>query len=215
MEVLRDQHGIPHIYAQTEADLWRAQGFTHAQDRLWQMEQNRRVAQGRLAELFGKVALDVDRFSRIVGFRRAAQVELDALDEVTITTLHHYCQGVNAYIRSRKGKLAAELNLLRRQPEEWSPLDILAFGKMMAWSLSINWESELIRLQLAAKLDPTLAADLEPDYPNTNPTVGEGAGSQESMRLLHTAGLMLNEYEQLKGWMGLAAPGSGRAATLG
>ena len=105
VEVLRDQHGIPHIYAQTEADLWRAQGFTHAQDRLWQMEQNRRVAQGRMAELFGKVALDVDRFSRIVGFRRAAQVELDALDEVTITTLHHYCQGVNAYIRSRKGKL--------------------------------------------------------------------------------------------------------------
>ena len=73
-------------------------------------------------------------------------------------------------------------------------------------------ESELIRLQLAAKLDPTLAADLEPDYPNTNPTVGEGAGSQESMRLLHTAGLMLNEYEQLKGWMGLAAPGIGQGS---
>ena len=82
----------------------------------------------------------------------------------------------------------------------------------MAWSLSINWESELIRLQLAAKLDPTLAADLEPDYPNTNPTVDEGAGSQESMRLLHTAGLMLNEYEQLKGWMGLAAPGIGQGS---
>ena len=212
VEVLRDQHGIPHIYAQTEADLWRAQGFTHAQDRLWQMEQNRRVAQGRMAELFGKVALDVDRFSRIVGFHRAAKVELDVLDEATITTLRYYCQGVNAYIRSRKGKLAAEFNLLRRQPEEWTPQDILAFGKMMAWSLSINWESELIRLQLAAKLDPTLAADLEPDYPNTNPTVGEGAGSQESMRLLHTAGLMLNEYEQLKGWMGLAAPGIGQGS---
>ena len=71
------------------------------------MELNRRVAHGRLAELFGAAALDVDRFSRIVGFHRAAQAELDALDEPTITTLQHYCQGVNAYIRSRKGRLAA------------------------------------------------------------------------------------------------------------
>ena len=212
VEVLRDQHGIPHIYAQSEADLWRAQGFTHAQDRLWQMEQNRRVAQGRLAELVGEAALDVDRFSRIVGFRRAAQAELENLEQATILTLQHYCQGVNAYIRSRKGKMAAEFNLLRRQPEQWSPLDILAFGKMVAWSLSINWESELVRLQLAAKLDPTLAADLEPDYPTTNPVVAEAAGSEEALRLLHTAGLMLNEYEQLKGWMSLAAPGIGQGS---
>ncbi len=212
VEILRDRHGIPHVYAQNEADLWRAQGFTHAQDRLWQMELNRRVAHGRLAELFGEAALDVDRFSRIVGFHRAAQAELDALDEATIAIMRHYCQGVNAYIRSRKGKLAAEFNLLRRQPEEWSPVDILAFGKMMSWSLNVNWESELVRLQLAAKLDPTLASDLEPDYPNINPTVSEGAGSQESMRLLHTAGLILNEYEQLKGWLGVASPEFGQGS---
>ena len=212
VEVLRDKHGIPHIYAQTEADLWRAQGFVHAQDRLWQMEMNRRVALGRLAELFGPVALDADRFSRIVGFRRAAELELAAQDEATTATLGHYCEGVNAYIRSRKGKLAAEFNLLRRQPQEWSPLDILAFGKMMAWSLSINWESELIRLQLAAKLDSTLAADLEPDYPATNPTVAEGAGSEESLRMLHTAGLMLNEYEQLKAWLPFGSQGMGQGS---
>ena len=212
VEVLRDKHGIPHIYAQTEADLWRAQGFVHAQDRLWQMELNRRVAFGRLAELFGPVALDADRFSRIVGLRRAAELELAAQDEATTATLGHYCEGVNAYIRSRKGKLAAEFNLLRRQPQEWSPLDILAFGKMMAWSLSINWESELIRLQLAGKLDPTLAADLEPDYPATNPTVAEGADSEESLRMLHTAGLMLNEYEQLKEWLPLGGQGMGQGS---
>ena len=212
VEVLRDKHGIPHIYAQSEADLWRAQGFVHAQDRLWQMEQNRRVAHGRLSELFGPVALDADRFSRIVGFRRAAEAELAVLDESTLATLSRYCEGVNAYIRSRRGRLAAEFNLLRRQPQEWSPLDILAFAKMMAWSLSINWESELIRLQLAGKLDATLAADLEPDYPSTNPTVSEGAGSQESMRLLHTAGLMLSEYEQLKQWIPFGGQGMGQGS---
>ena len=212
VEVLRDKHGIPHIYAQTEADLWRAQGFVHAQDRLWQMELNRRVALGRLAELVGPAALDADRFSRIVGFRRAAELELATLDNAEQVTLDHYCAGVNAYIRSRKGRLAAEFNLLRRQPEEWSPVDILAFAKMMAWSLCINWESELIRLQLAGKLDPTLAADLEPDYPATNPTVAEGAGSEESMRLLHTAGLMLNEYEQLKQWLPFGGKGMGQGS---
>ena len=212
VEVLRDKHGIPHIYAQTEPDLWRAQGFVHAQDRLWQMEQNRRVAQGRLAELFGTVALEADRFSRIIGFQRAAHADLAALDEATTTTLRHYCEGVNAYIRSRKGRLAAEFNLLRRQPEQWAPVDILAFSKMIAWSLSINWESELIRLQLLGKLDSTLAADLEPNYPATNPTIAEGVGSQDSMRLLHTAGLMLNEYEQLKEWIPLGGQGMGQGS---
>ncbi|RME58227.1 MAG: penicillin acylase family protein, partial [Caldilineae bacterium] len=64
--ILRDRHGVPHIYAENQADLLRAQGFVHAQDRLWQMEQNRRIAHGTLAELFGRAALDVDRFSRIV-----------------------------------------------------------------------------------------------------------------------------------------------------
>ena len=212
VEVLRDKHGISHVFAQTEADLWRAQGFVHAQDRLWQMEQNRRVAHGRLSELFGEVALDADRFSRIVGFRRAAEAELAAFDEATTKTLNHYCEGVNAYIRSRRGKLAAEFNLLRRQPQPWSPLDILAFGKMVAWSLSINWESELVRVQLAAKLDATLAADLEPDYPATNPAVSEGAGSAESLRMLHTAGLMLNEYEQLKDWLPFGGEGMGQGS---
>jgi penicillin amidase len=76
--VLRDQHGIPYIYAETTADLFRAQGFVHAQDRLWQMEQNRRIGRGTLAEVFGEAALDADRFSRIIGFLRAAETELAA-----------------------------------------------------------------------------------------------------------------------------------------
>ena len=67
VEVVRDKHGIPHIFAETEADLYRTLGYVHAQDRFWQMEQMRRTAQGRLAEIFGEAALDADRFCRIVG----------------------------------------------------------------------------------------------------------------------------------------------------
>lgn len=208
VEILRDQHGVPHIYAQTLPDLFRAQGFAHAQDRLWQMEQNRRIASGRLSELFGAAALDVDRFSRIVGFWRAAQAELATLEPEMVAVLEQYVAGVNAYIRSRPGRLAPEFNLLRRQPEPWTPLDVLAFSKVMGWSLSVNWESELVRLQLANQLDPMLAADLEPDYPAINPAITEALG-EKSMRLVSTAGLLLNQYEQLRRWLGPAGPNQG------
>nr|HRJ42414.1 penicillin acylase family protein [Caldilineaceae bacterium] len=208
VEILRDERGIPHIYAQNQADLFRAQGFVHAQDRLWQMEQNRRIASGRLSELFGVAALDVDRFSRIVGFWRAAQAELATLEPEMVALLEQYVGGINAYIASRPGRLAPEFNLLRRQPEPWTPLDVLAFSKVMGWSLSVNWESELVRLQLANQLDPLLAADLEPDYPPHNPAITEALG-ETSMRLVSTAGLLLRQYEQLRTWLGPSGSNQG------
>lgn len=208
VEVLRDERGIPHIYAQNQADLFRAQGFVHAQDRLWQMEQNRRIASGRLSEFFGEAALDVDRFSRIVGFRRAAEAEMASLEAEMIAVLEQYAAGVNAYIASRPGRLAPEFNLLRRQPEPWTPLDVIAFSKVMGWSLSVNWESELVRLQLANQLDPMLAAELEPDYPPQNPAISEALGDK-SMRLVSTAGLLLSQYEQIKSWLGPAGANQG------
>ena len=202
VEVLRDKHGIPYIYAQNRADLFRAQGYVHAQDRLWQMEQNRRVARGTLSEVFGEAALEADRFSRIVGFWRAAQAEIEMLDAETRQVLDWYAQGVNAYIESRSGLLAAEFNLLRFEPEPWSAVDTLGFGKVMGWTLSVNWESELTRLRLAAQLDPYRAADLEPDYPKDNPIISDALGEETSERLLSTAGLLLNQYETLQSWLG-------------
>ncbi|MBK8047277.1 MAG: penicillin acylase family protein [Anaerolineales bacterium] len=111
--VRRDKHGVPYITAANEADLFRVQGWTHAQDRLWQMEQARRTASGRLAEIFGAPALEADRFCRIIGYRRAAEAELATLDPATRQILDWYTEGVNAYINAHPGRLAAELNLLR------------------------------------------------------------------------------------------------------
>ncbi len=202
VEILRDKHGVPHLYAQTAPDLWRAQGFVHAQDRLWQMEQQRRIASGTLAELFGKAALDVDRFSRVIGFRRSAADEWEILQPEARTALEAYVAGINAYIESRPHRLGAEFNLLRRPPDLWTPVDVLAFGNYIGWTLSINWESELLRLQLAAHMDPLRAVELEPNYPQDNPLIAEGVGSYEAMRLVETAGLLLNEYEKIKTWTG-------------
>lgn len=209
VEILRDKHGIPHIYAQNRADLFRAQGYVHAQDRMWQMEQNRRVGQGRLAEMYGDAALDADRFSRIVGFRRAAEADLAACAPDTREVLAWYAEGVNAYLAARPGRLAAELNLLRVTPEEWTPLDSLVYTKIISWGLSLNWESELTRLRLLERVGPIRAAELEPDYPTTNPVILEAVGSSEALKLMATAGLLLNEYEKVRPWVGMPAEGIG------
>ena len=212
VEVRYDRHAIPHVYAHSHADMFRAQGFIHAQNRMWQMEQARRIAYGTLAEVFGDVALDADRFSRTIGFRRAAEEELLALDAEMQQVLAWYADGVNGYIRGRKGKLAAEFNLLRIAPQPWTPLDSVAFGKVMNWSLSLNWESELTRLRLSQRVGPIRAADLEPDYPDKNPIALEGVGSAETTRLLATAGLLLNEYEGVKSWFGVQGESRGSNA---
>lgn len=212
VEALRDKHGIPHIYAANLSDVLRAQGYLHAQDRLWQMEQNRRIAQGRLAEVFGPLALDVDRFSRIVGFYRAAALEADQLDEVARGAVDAYVQGINAYMAAHPGRLGAEFNLLRVTPEPWTVDDVIGVSKVMAWMLSVNWEGELTRLQLVQKFGPLAASELEPEYPAQNPAILEGVGSQESMRLLSVAGLLLNEYEKIRRWVGQPQEGMGSNA---
>lgn len=209
VEVLSDRYGIPHVYAASEADLFRALGFVHARDRLWQMEQNRRTASGRLSEAFGPAALEADRFSRIVGFRRAAERELAVADSAIRKTLEWYADGVNAFISANPNRLAAEFNLLRLAPEPWTPVDSLACWKIMAWSLSVNWESELLRIQLAGRLGEIRAADLEPDYPAENPVMPDALGDQEATGLLHTAGLALNQYEAVKSWFKMEGEGRG------
>src|SRR5690348_15738445 len=75
VEVLTDSYGVPHIYAQNEDDLYFAQGYIHAQERLWQMELNRRIGSGRLSEIFGQVAVEIDRFCRRLGMHRAAATD--------------------------------------------------------------------------------------------------------------------------------------------
>lgn len=216
VEILRDKHAIPHIYAQTEADLYRAQGFVHAQDRLWQMEQNRRIAQGRLAEVFGEPALEADRFSRIIGFSRLAQMEWDGLDETARQPLLWYAEGVNAYMENyaeqRGGKPAAEFNLLRFTPDPWQPVDSLALFKVMAWSQSLNWESELLRLQLVQNMDPIRAAELEPEYPADSPIAAEMLGQDKAMRLLSASGLLLNKYDEIRTWLKVPQAGEGSNA---
>jgi penicillin amidase len=165
VEIVRDRWGIPHISAREPLDAFFGQGYCHAQDRLWQMELTRRIAAGRLAEVFGKDALAIDRFQRRLGLHRAAQREWETADTSLRDTLRAYAAGVNACLDGlvMSKKLPAEFVLARFHPEPWEPVDTLGFARYLAYSQTPNWESELVRSRLIARVGYSAAASLEPD----------------------------------------------------
>jgi len=169
VEVVRDRHGVPHIYAGSVADAQFALGFVHAQDRLWQMEMNRRIGAGRLSEALGPATLDADKFLRTLGVRRVAEATLKSLSADTRSQLDAYTAGVNAFLEQRSGPLPPEFLLTGVKPEPWQSADAVTWGKMMAWDLGANWRTELLRLQLAKQLSTAQIGEFLPPYPGDAP----------------------------------------------
>ena len=132
VQVLRDRWYVPHIYAQSPEDAVFAQGFVHAQERLWQMDFNRRVVAGRLAEILGEGGLLPDRVMRTFGFRRLVEKEAGIMPENLCALAEAYCAGVNSGIdlAVRQRKLPVEFTLLNYKPEPWEPADILGISKI-------------------------------------------------------------------------------------
>jgi penicillin amidase len=173
VKIIRDKWAVPHIEAQNEADLFFAQGFVHAQDRLWQMEMNRRIAQGRLSEIFGKIALDSDRVLRTLGFNRLGKSDWEKFkDKDTGVIGEAFCAGVNAFIQNSKN-LPVEFKLLKIKPELWHPSDCLAYGRFTSFRMSYGWLHELERMQMAAEVGIEKALELQPEYPDFNPAILE------------------------------------------
>lgn len=168
VEILRDGHGIPHVFAASVVDAHFGLGFAHAQDRLWQMEMNRRVAAGRLAEALGAGALDTDRFLRTLGVRRAAEENLKRYDSETRAALDAYAAGVNAFLATDP-VLPIEFWLTGVRPEPWAPADSIAWAKMMAWDLGGNWRSELLRMRLSSTLPTQRIEEFLAPYPGDAP----------------------------------------------
>ena len=167
VEVLRDKWGVPNIYAQNEHDLFFAQGYVHAQDRLWQMEMIRRLASGTLSELIGEPTLDIDRYMRIMGLRRVAEQSWPKLSSETHTFLENYAAGVNAYIETHRDRLPVEYTLLGASPTAWTPIDSLMVGNMLALQMGLNQNEEFLQAQIAAKVGEARAKQLfQPDKDN-------------------------------------------------
>ncbi len=200
VEIIRDQWGVPHIYAKSQADLFFAQGFVHAQDRLFQMDINRRTAEGRLSELFGDLALDTDRAARTFGFARLGNQDWENAGEDIRQVILAYTAGVNAFIEQAGKKLPIEYTLLGCKPETWKVGDSSALSRFMIWQLSHAWYSEIVRLRLAQAVGPERAAELEIHYPQKNPiTLPEGI---EANRLDPDGGLQRIGGPFLKRGMG-------------
>ena len=161
VKVVWDRWGVPHIYASSEEDLFRVEGWVHASLRLFQMDLYRRVAEGRLSELVGEKGLETDVFIRTLGLHRAIDASLRLMEEkaasdpnvaATLRALEAYAEGVNAYIlwAKRTGSLPVEYRLLGADPEPWTVKDSLAIAKLLSLMLSYD-DSDVMRYFLVEK----------------------------------------------------------------
>ncbi len=178
VEVLRDAHGVPHIFADTEADAAFALGWVHAQDRLVQMEAMRRLGAGRTAEVVGAQALGIDRYMRTLGLYRLAEAQVAQLSDDLRQVLLAYADGVNAWLQQHSGPLPPEFAALGIAPEPWTPADSLVWGRLMAMQLAENRHEELLRLALTDRLPAAKLDDLWPPYAADAPTTVEAAAAR-------------------------------------
>lgn len=181
VRILRDELGIPHIYADNEHDLAFAQGYVHAQDRFWQMEFWRHIGLGRLSEIVGSATLDTDLFIRNIGWNRIAEETTayyrDNEPEVW-AMLEAYSAGVNAYLSENRDSMSFNQTVLGLSTgewvvEDWEPLHTIAWGTVMAWDLrgSNNVNSEMARADLITALGEDVMAQLSPSYPDNRPVI--------------------------------------------
>lgn len=171
VEIVRDAHAVPHIFARTEADTFFALGFVHAQDRLWQMEMSRRTAQGRLSELFGPRTFETDRILRALDLHALAVEAVKHQTPETLAALEAYAAGVNAWLaivaRDALGRGAPEFYLFADAVAPWTPADSIAVTKLMALQLTDQAarETERAALALALRDRPERLRDVLPDAP--------------------------------------------------
>ncbi len=191
VNVIRDVHGVPHIKASNLPDLFFAQGYVTAQDRLWQMDLSRRAAAGQLSEilapkLFGEGILKLDKRQRILGLRAMAEQAAGSAKGDEKQYLEAYASGVNAYIASHKGALPSEFQLLGYEPKPWTVTDSFLIGAEMAEELQFYLIQHMwMREKVLAHVGPELAADLYPttswrDHPPTAAPPDFGENPQET-----------------------------------
>lgn len=171
VEIARNTHAVPHIFAQNDADAFFALGFAHAQDRLWQMTLLRRTVQGRLSEMFGEQTLRTDELMRRLDLYGLAQRSVEAQTPDARAALEAYSRGVNAWIdrvnADALGRGAPEYFLFPAEIGMWQPADSIAIMKLMAVQLSGHLESEVRHARLIALLGPERAYDLMPEDTTT------------------------------------------------
>lgn len=169
IEIVRDNANVPHIFGETDRDVYFGLGYAHAQDRLWQMTMLRRTAQGRLSELFGERTVGIDKVLRRFDLYTLAVASVEAQDEPTKVALNAYAAGVNAWLaeinKGALGRGAPEMWLFNHPVSPWQPADSIAILKLMALQLSSHLEAEVLRARTSLMIPSERLLDLLPDDP--------------------------------------------------
>ncbi|HSE16155.1 MAG TPA: penicillin acylase family protein [Pyrinomonadaceae bacterium] len=214
VKIRRDERGIPYIDAANDEDLFFAQGYATASDRLWQMDFLRRTARGELAEILGPVVLEVDKLHRIYGFKNIAEIQLENASTQTLKVLEAYARGVNFFIKDcDAGALPLEFRILGYKPRAWTVVDSLALGKLFAEKLSFSADVDLLRALLSDLPDETFN-DL---LPETSPldVIPDGQHNSATQPQANRQRRQFNESEIAFLTHGLHSLRQARAATGG
>jgi penicillin amidase len=165
VEVIRDSYGIPHIYAGSEQDLMMAQGYVHAQDRLWQMETYRRLASGRLSEVGGRDMIGLDHWMRLIGVSRIRSLLAARIDADQKPLAEAYIKGINSFIEQHKRNLPLEFRSVGIVPEPWSIEDLYNVVGVNAWFLETNFSQEIVALAGRKYFGVDALKDILPSWP--------------------------------------------------
>ena len=221
VRVVRDENGMAYIYAKNLPDALRAQGFVTAQDRLFQMELTRLFAQGRICELAGEKAKQLDTRMRTIGFHRQAKRYAAALDRESRAFIQAYIDGINEYITNRKGTHHLEFTLAGIKPAPWAVEDVVSILYFMGWNMAANINTEIISQMLIEKLGPRRAGEIFPV--NVNPDdAGDMARLNARLRQVTPSAVWHFHPERdrtlmsiVNGQMGRYHPGSNNWAVSG
>ena len=188
VDIIRDSYGMPHIYAQTDADAYFALGYCIAQDRLFHMDLMRRASRGKLAEILGKDLIPVDRFFRTITAAKSFEEIAAAYKHETMSAAKAYAAGVNYFIKHHKGPLPLEFTILGYEPEPWQPSDGVAIHYVMAQDLNSAFNIEMLYAAVIEKVGAEVGRELFPDYAEGYPTIApQGSAALDFLKTLNLA----------------------------
>lgn len=170
VEVRFDEYGVPHIFADNNEDLFFAQGFITARERMFQMDMTRRAGRGELSVLFGEATVATDKFLKTAGFYRTARAEYKQLGQRLKDIMLAYTRGINAYIDT-VDSLPREYVILGAHPEKWIPEDTMVCGILMAYSLTRSKKTDLILYRIGEAAGDEILNDIIPFFPDFAPDV--------------------------------------------
>jgi len=189
VEVRTDEYGVPHLFAENEHDLFFAQAYITARERMFQMEMTRLAGRGELSSLFGEATVDTDKYLKTLGFYRAARAEYAVMPEAEKEIAKAYVEGVNAYLSTVK-TLPREYAILGAKPAAWEPEDSVVVGTLMAFSLTRSLKVDLLLYNIGLKAGPDVLRLLTPSFPDFAPTVSMVMGRALPSGGMDTVALM-------------------------